>query len=78
MANARFDLPVDAHGFDVPWVQNCFLEFSVQASVGVTSSPNTVTQESADYTDDETCYRITSFDVNIRTKPKCATLSELE
>jgi len=26
-----FDAPADAHGFDVPRVQNCLLEFSVKA-----------------------------------------------
>jgi len=30
-ANARFDSPADAYGFDVPRVQNCLLEFSVKA-----------------------------------------------
>ena len=28
---ARFDHPADAHGFDVPGVQNCLLEFSTKA-----------------------------------------------
>jgi len=30
-ANARFDPCADAHGLDVPRVQNCLLEFSVKA-----------------------------------------------